>query len=150
MHPFRRLNVWRKAHELTIRVYAATEAVSRKHPSLTSQIRRAAYSIPANIAEGAGQASALQFGRFLQIATASARELDYFLLLAADIGSLSRSDHAILEARTDEVARMLVSLYKTVMQRAKVERPSKAKTKSNTEMNGDGTSGKLQPDVSRR
>jgi four helix bundle protein len=79
---------------------------------------RAAHSIPTNIAEGSGRASGRQFAQFLQIAIASARELDYFLQLAVDLGAISRSDHAKLEARTDEVTKMLVGLRKAVGSRS--------------------------------
>jgi four helix bundle protein len=83
---------------------------------------RAAHGIPANIAEGSGRASGAQFAQFLQIAIGSARELDYLLQLACDLGVITGTDHATLEARTDEVTRMLVGLRKKVARPAP-ERP---------------------------
>ena len=115
MHPYRRLSVWRKSHELTLRVYAVIEPIRRKHPSLAHQLVRAAHSIPANLAEGSGRGSGAQFAQFLQIALGSARELDYFLRLATDLGVLTAHEHATLEARTDEVTRMLVVLRRRVI-----------------------------------
>jgi four helix bundle protein len=120
MYPFRRLAVWEKAHELTLRVYRATDgSVFRRYPALSSQLRRAVSSIPANIAEGAGHATQPQFNRFLEIAIASAREADYHLLLAKDLGVVSTRDYAVLEARLGEVQGMLVGLRKRVLERVR-------------------------------
>jgi len=119
MHPFRKLTVWRKAHELTLLVYRASISFERRHLGLASQARRAAHAIPANIAEGSGPVTNPQFAQHLQIAIASARELDYFLQLAFDLGELPASDYAKLEARTTEVVRMLVALRKTVVARVR-------------------------------
>jgi len=119
MHPFRRLAVWRKAHLLAISCYRVTEAVShRRIPHIADQLCRAAFSVPTNIAEGTGRDSPEQFARFLEIAIASAREVDYLLLLSVELGAITTSDHAKLEARTDEVCRMLVALRATVRTRA--------------------------------
>jgi four helix bundle protein len=114
MNAFRRLSVWRKAHELTVRIYGEVESIRQRYPSLAQQMARAAHSIPSNIAEGSGRATPKQFAQFLQIAIGSARELDYFLQLAVDLGAISTSDHAGLEARTDEVIRMLLGLRRTI------------------------------------
>ena len=65
-------------------------------------------SIAANIAEGSGQVTAAQFARYLTIALGSARELDYHLLLAHDLKLIASPDYARLDARVDEVCRMLV------------------------------------------
>ncbi|MCC6770166.1 MAG: four helix bundle protein [Gemmatimonadaceae bacterium] len=119
MHPFRKLSVWQKAHELALATYRATDGVShRRYPGLADQLRRAVISVPANIAEGTGRDTALQLCHFLEIAIASAREVDYLLTLAADLEAIPRSDHAKLEARTDQVCRMLVALRATVRKRA--------------------------------
>ena len=77
MRDFRELLVWHKAHALTLSVYRATKSFPREELySLTNQIRRSAVSIGANIAEGAGKNSRLEFGRFLQISLGSASELE--------------------------------------------------------------------------
>jgi len=77
---FRDLKVWEKAHQLTLQVYKATAPFPKEEMyGLTSQIRRAAASIPANIAEGCGRSSDAELGRFLQIAMGSASELEYHL-----------------------------------------------------------------------
>lgn len=105
---FRRLQVWQKAHELTLAVYRATAAFpSDERFGLTSQIRRAASSVPANIAEGAGRGTDADFKRFLQIAMGSASALEYHLLLSHDLGYLAQADYAVMPAQCTEVKRML-------------------------------------------
>lgn len=82
MRDFKKLNVWQKAHALTVHVYKATYDFPREELyGLTSQIRRASVSIPANIAEGCGRGSEADFCHFLQIAFGSASELEYHLFL---------------------------------------------------------------------
>ena len=83
MQDFRQLKVWRKAHSLALAIYKGTVRFPRTELyGLTSQIRRACVSIPANIAEGCGRGGDPELGRFLQIAMGSASELEYHLLLA--------------------------------------------------------------------
>jgi four helix bundle protein len=87
---FRELKVWEKSHRLTLEVYQATTGFPREEMyGLTSQIRRASASIPANIAEGRGRSGVAELARFLHIATGSASELDYHLMLARDLGFLA-------------------------------------------------------------
>jgi hypothetical protein len=74
-----------------------------------------------------GRSTSAQFANFLQQALGSARELDYHLLLARDLELLSTTDHATLEARTDQVTRMLVALRRTVHDRALTHPPRKAR-----------------------
>ena len=129
MQDFRKLTVWSKSHQLTLLVYEATSHASeRKYPGLTSQIRRAAASIPANIAEGCGHTGSRELSRFLGIAVASAFELAYHLQLASDLGMLAKSDYARLDARTEVVMRMLSALHSKVRYSADLrerKRPSK-------------------------
>jgi four helix bundle protein len=77
---------------------------------LTSQTRRAAVSIAANIAEGCGRATDADFARFLEIASGSASELEYHLLLACELKFLQTEEHNSLAANVREVKRMLSSL----------------------------------------
>jgi four helix bundle protein len=111
MQGFRQLIVWQKAHELTIEIYEAIAQFPREELyGLTSQIKRAAASIGANIAEGCGRGSDADFARFLLISMGSASELEYHLLLARDLGFLPKDVYERLNARTTEVKRMLASL----------------------------------------
>jgi len=107
---FRDLKVWEKAHQLTLQVYKATAPFPKEEMyGLTSQIRRAAASIPANIAEGCGRSSDAELGRFLQIAMGSASELEYHLLLARDLLLLAEKEYGQLNLEVTEVKRMLAS-----------------------------------------
>ena len=115
MKDFRRLQVWRKAHELTLEVYGA----ARRFPpderfGLTAQIRRACASIPTNIAEGCGRSRDGEFGRFLSIAMGSASELEYLLLLVRDLRLLEGRECTQLMRQTVEVKRMIASLVTKV------------------------------------
>ena len=108
MKDFRRLQVWQKAHLLTLKVYEAT----RKFPKeelygLTTQMRKNSSSIPTNIAEGCGRGGDTEFARFLQIAMGSASELGYELILSRDLHYLSLDEYESLNQDTVEVKRML-------------------------------------------
>ena len=111
MEDFKNLKVWRKTHELTLTVYQRTRTFPKDEVyGLTSQIRRAAASIGANIAEGCGRRSDPELRRFVQIARGSANELEYHLLLARDLRFLTPEEYGELEARILEVQRMLAAL----------------------------------------
>jgi len=113
---FKKLNVWRKAHGLTLSVYrVATSIRGSDHVSLRNQMLRAAMSIPTNIVEGTGQEGAKEFGRFLAIALKSTSELEYHLILASDIRVISSSNFASLSTQTVEVRRMLYGLRNRVL-----------------------------------
>jgi four helix bundle protein len=84
---FRDLQVWQKAHELVLAVYRFTESFpEREKFGLSHQMRRAAVSVPANIAEGFGKRSKAEKARFLNIAEGSLEECRYYLILAQDLG----------------------------------------------------------------
>jgi four helix bundle protein len=111
MQDFRRIKVWEKAHALVLRVYEATNRLPREELfGLTSQMRRAASSIPTNIAEGSGRGSDADFARFLQIAMGSACELEYQVILAADLKYLTADVRDSIEADLLEAKRMLTAL----------------------------------------
>lgn len=115
MKDFRKLSVWQKAHLLTLAVYKTTAHFPKEELyGLTSQIRRACISIPANIAEGCGKGGDTEFGRFLQIAQSSASELDYHLLLSHELNYLTDNDYDALSRQIEEVRRMLTTLTKRV------------------------------------
>lgn len=94
MRDFRKLKVWEKAHELALETYRITAKFPREELyGVTSQLRRACISIPANIAEGCGREGEAELRRFLRIGLGSANELEYHLLLAKDLRFLSPEDH---------------------------------------------------------
>jgi four helix bundle protein len=107
---FRQLKVWEKGHRLTLAVYEVTARFPREELyGLTSQMRRSCASVPANIAEGCGRDGDAELARFLRIASGSASELEYHLLLARDLNLLDPSNHERLSKEVTEVKRMLTS-----------------------------------------
>ena len=117
MQDFRKLNVWQKAHELTLAIYRASRGFPQEERyGLTSQIRRCAVSIAANIAEGCGRSKSGDFTRFLEIASGSASELEYHLLLARDLHYLDHVTSEDLSRKVGEVKQMLSSLTQKVRQ----------------------------------
>ncbi len=113
MQSFKNLKVWEKAHVLTLGVYQSSKSFPREEMyGLTSQMRRASASIGANIAEGSCRKGDVDFARFLQIATGSASELEYHLLLARDLKLLQAQEYERLTCQAEEVKRMLASLMK--------------------------------------
>ena len=118
MKDFKKLQVWEKAHYLTLAVYKATVDFPKEEVyGLTSQIRRAAASIPANIAEGCGRDGDSELARFLQIAMGSASELEYHLLLAHDLSFLPDVQYLPLNRDTIEVKRMLATFISRLRQK---------------------------------
>jgi len=115
MKNFRDLQVWHKAHELTLESYRVTNSFPKQELfGLTSQIRRAAVSIAANIAEGCGKRGNGEFQRFLGIAAGSASELEYHFLLAHDLSLISDIAYRQLNDGVVVVKRMLASLLRKV------------------------------------
>lgn len=110
MKDFKKLVVWEKAHRLTLEIYRVTVAFpTAEQYGITSQVRRACASIPANIAEGCGRDGDLELARFCQIAMGSASELEYHLLLAHDLGFIDDPLYVELDRSTTEVKRMLAT-----------------------------------------
>src|ERR1700745_3839333 len=107
MKDFKDLRVWQKAHSLALLVYKRTLQFPREEMyGLTSQVRRAATSVPANIAEACGRRSDREFTRFLQIARGSASELEYHVLLARDLHFLHAMEYEVIQKGVAEVQRM--------------------------------------------
>jgi four helix bundle protein len=108
---FKKLKVWQKSHQLVQAVYNETSKFPEDERfGLTSQLRRAAASIPANLAEGCGRRTDRELDRFVRISLGSATELEYHLILAKDIGCLAPARYEILASITADVQNMLVGL----------------------------------------
>lgn len=117
-YDYRNLEVWQRAHQVTLRVYE----VSRTFPSeerygLCSQLRRAAVSVAANIAEGRSRLTPRAYASFLDNAGGSAGEVSYFLLLSRELGYMDAETHASLESETERVRRMIAGLHRSVTSR---------------------------------
>ncbi len=115
MPDFEKLLAWQRAHQLVLHVYDLTNTwpVAEKF-CLTPQIRRAAISIAANIAEGAAKHGAKEFRRYLDIALGSRSEVKYMIRLAADLGYIEIASSISLASECDEVGRLLWGLYRSI------------------------------------
>ncbi|MDO8522173.1 MAG: four helix bundle protein [bacterium] len=112
---YRDLIVWQKSVEVVIAVYKVT----RKFPAseqfaITSQVQRAAVSVPANIAEGYGRNTPKEYTHFLRIAHGSLSELETLLTISQKLSYCSAQEYSTLEKHTSEVARMLYALRKSI------------------------------------
>jgi four helix bundle protein len=115
MRNYKDLQVWQKAHTLTLMIYKGTQGFPiEERYGLTSQIRRACASVPANLAEGCGRRSEGEMARFIQIAMGSGAELSYNLVLARDLGFLTVADYTNLDSELSAVMRMLTSLSQKI------------------------------------
>ena len=111
MKDFRQLKVWQKSHQLTLALYKVTTSFPREETyGLSAQIRRASSSIAANLAEGCGRNGDAELARYCTIASGSASELEYHLLLARDLKLLKAGDYAPLADHVIELKRMLTAL----------------------------------------
>ncbi len=111
MQRFNDLKVWQRGHALVLEVYRLTASFpDGERFGLISQLRRAAVSVPTNIAEGAKRQRSQDYARFLNIAEGSLSEVEYLLLLSRDLSFLTAEAHKALQAEIEEIARMLYAL----------------------------------------
>lgn len=111
MRNYRDLDVWMKSHRLTLELYRLSRGFPREEIyGLTSQIRRAAISIGANLAEGCGRRTSGELARFVRISMGSASELDYHLLLCRDFEFLTKDDYSRVFQELTRVRKMLWAL----------------------------------------
>lgn len=110
MHNLKELKIWNKAIDLTVEVYKATSSFPKEEVyGLTSQIRRAAVSVPSNISEGAGRNSNKEFAHFLGIANGSSYELQTQLIISNKLNLISDE---ILQALLKEIEEIQKMTYK--------------------------------------
>lgn len=120
MQDFRKLDVWQKGFRLGVDIYQITRGFPKEELyGLTSQLRRAAVSIAANIAEGCGRYSDAELVHFLDISMGSLSETDTFLEFARELGYLSPEDFAVLGSNLVDVRRMFISFIQKVRQPGK-------------------------------
>jgi four helix bundle protein len=112
---YQELEVWKKSIDLVETIYRVSSGFPAEEKfGLTSQIRRAAASVPANIAEGAARTGTKEFLQFLSVASGSLAEVETFLILAARLGFLKAADLETLEAQSSEIGRMLGGLKRSL------------------------------------
>ena len=115
MQNYKGLKVWEKAHQFTLMVYETSKHFPKEELyGLTNQLRRSAYSIPANIAEGCGKNTKADFANFLNIALGSANESEYFILLTKDLAYINTEKFETLSKLINEIKAMLIALIAKV------------------------------------
>ncbi|MBI5383701.1 MAG: four helix bundle protein [Verrucomicrobia bacterium] len=115
MRDYTKIEAWKKADDLTVAVYERTRAFPREELyGLTSQLRRAAYSVPANIVEGSSRESKKDYLHFLYIARGSLSEAQYFLHLAQRLGCLAGAEAETMIGQTRRVFACLHGLIQAV------------------------------------
>jgi len=118
INSYKQLTVWQKAIDLVLRIYKLTDSFPKSEVyGLTSQMRRAAVSIPANIAEGSARGHRQAYCQFVRIAYASGAELETHLIIAQQLGFGSPEKFQKVEALLDEVMRMANALARTLSTR---------------------------------
>ena len=114
MHNFRKLLVWQLARELGADVYKLCRGRPRDEQAITSQLRRSAFAVGTNIAEGCGKSSRPEVIRYLDIAAGSAAETEHHLVTWLDIGGIDGRECERLLARVTSIRRMLSSLMRNL------------------------------------
>ena len=110
MQNYRELRCWILSHDICLQIYKTTSNFPTEEKyGLTSQIRRSALSVGSNIAEGSGRSTKTDFARFIDIATGSAAEMDYQLLVARDLKYIDEPKHGHLQR---EIERLKISLHR--------------------------------------
>jgi four helix bundle protein len=118
MRPHEKLDVWNKPVDFVVAVYKITETFPKEEKfGLVSQLSRAAVSVPANIAEGAGRNSPKEFAHFLSNAQGSASEVETELLIAHRLGYLDEKNYLALRASLDNIGRMITGLSQHLKQK---------------------------------
>ncbi len=112
---FHDLEIWKLSHQLVLEVYKISKMFPKEENfRITSQLLRAAYSMPSNIAEGMGRYTRKEFVNFLTIARGSVEECKYFILLAKDLGYLTEQIYNELTLKYDSLGKMINSLINSL------------------------------------
>src|SRR5467141_2632087 len=120
MMPYRNLKAWQTCHQLALATYRATQSFPKVELyGLTSQMRRAAFSAAANIAEGAAKRGPKEFRRFLDISLGSLSEISYAIHFAKELGYLSDADWKELDKLRDDAGKITWGLYRLICSKDK-------------------------------
>jgi four helix bundle protein len=112
---FRTLNAWKKSYELTRQVYRLSKKFPKEETyALTSQLQRAAVSVPANIAEGYERNHRKEYLQYLYIAKGSLGEVETYLLLSKDLGYLPEKEYEAINQIREETGRIIKGLIKAL------------------------------------
>lgn len=122
MQDYKQLIVWQKSHMFALLLYNETKHFPKEELyGLTSQIRRSALSIPANIAEGCGRLTDKENRQFFQISLGSLQETEYYLLFCKDLNYLNEIKFKELNTLINEIKRILIKLIKINIERTNVK-----------------------------
>lgn len=111
MRNFKNYEVWKLSHGLVLKIYElVSEFPDEEKFAMVSQMKRAAYSVSSNFAEGCGRMSDKEFNRFLQISLGSAHELEYFVLLAKDLKYIDKVTFSTINEDINKIKSMLYKL----------------------------------------
>lgn len=114
---YRDLDIWKKGIKLSLEIYSLTSSFpDLERFGLTSQLRRAATSVPANIAEGYGRETGKNYIQFIKIARGSLYELDTYITISLGLKYISRDQYNKLRMKTEELSKMINSLLKMLIQ----------------------------------
>ena len=131
MRDYRRIRAWQLSDDLTVAIYRITKGFPREELySLTNQLRRSAYSVPSNIAEGSARHSQKDYLHFLYIARGSLTEVQYFVHLSSRLDYLNRVAHDELQAMVTDTFKCLSGLISAVEKEAGVLKRSIARATS--------------------
>jgi four helix bundle protein len=112
MRDFKKLDIWKRSHQLTLAIYKITKQYPKEELfGLTSQMRRSSSSIPTNIAEGCGRGTNTQLKHFLEISIGSNSELEYQLILSKDLEYISEDIFNHYSEETIQVRRMIYGYW---------------------------------------
>ena len=116
MRNYKKFSVWSRSHDLVILIYKniVPDFPESEKYGLSSQLRRAAYSIPFNIVEGCGRNSEKDFAHFLDISLGSAQELEYCLLLVKDLQFINEEKYLLINEKVNGIKAMIINLIKKV------------------------------------
>jgi four helix bundle protein len=115
MQNFKELKVWQKSHLMVLKIYENTRLFPKEELyGLTSQLRRSAISVPANLAEGCGKDSRADVANYFQVALGSLHETEYYILLSKDLLYVADEKYKELDEKVQEVKAMLIALIKSV------------------------------------
>jgi four helix bundle protein len=116
MRNYKKYDVWLKSHELVKIIYRDITPGFPKieEYGLANQIRRAAYSVPVNIAEGCGRKSEKDFAHFLDTSLGSTHELEYCLLLAQELNFIRKKEYEEVNEAVNKVKAMIINLIKSI------------------------------------
>jgi four helix bundle protein len=115
-HPHRNLEAWKQSMELVVEVYALTRGFPREEIyGLCSQMRRAAVSIPSNIAEGSADMTSKQFINFLTVAMGSLSELNTQIEIALKLGYIEKEPYNLINSRIDKCKALVYGLKRSII-----------------------------------